>query len=101
MANLSSRFGASDEKIQALWNFEESDLFTDAERAAVRVAFKAGSLPNEVEAEDIEELKKYFDEGEIIEIVACETLATQVEDVAAEAAAKSIGPMGWEAGKHA
>ncbi len=112
MANLSSRFGASDEKIQALWNFEESELFTDAERAAVRVAFKAGSLPNEVEAEDIDALKKYFDEGEIVEIIACiclfgwlncwnETLATQVEGVAAEAATKSIGPMGWEAGKHA
>jgi uncharacterized peroxidase-related enzyme len=111
MSNLSTRFGASDEKIQALWNFEESDLFTDAERAAISVAFKAGSLPNEIEKEDIDELAIHFDEGQIIEIVACiclfgwlncwnETLATQVEDVAAEAAAKSIGPMGWEVGKH-
>ncbi len=112
MSNLSTRFGASDEKIQALWNFEESDLFTEAERAAIRVAFKAGGLPNEVEKEDFDELGKYFDEGEIIEIIACislfgwlncwnETMATQVEDVAAEAASKSIGPMGWEPGKHA
>lgn len=112
MSNLSTRFGASDEKIQALWNYEESDLFTDAERAAISVAFKAGSLPNEVDKEDIDELAKHFDEGQIIEIVACiclfgwlncwnETLATQVEGVAAEAAEKSIGPMGWEAGKHA
>jgi len=55
---------------------------------------------------------RFYDEGEIIEIVACialfgwlncwnETLATEVEDVAAEAAAKSIGPMGWAPGKHA
>lgn len=112
MSNLSTRFGASDEKIQALWNFEESELFTDAERAAIRVAFKAGTLPNEVEKEDIDALGEYFDEGQIVEIIACiclfgwlncwnETLATQVEDVAAEAAAKSIGPMGWEPGKHA
>ena len=69
MSNLSSRFGASDEKIQALWNFEESDLFTDAERTAISVAFKAGSLPNEVDKKDIDELGKYFDEGQIIEII--------------------------------
>ena len=36
MANLSSIYKASDEKIAALWNFDESELFTPAERAAVQ-----------------------------------------------------------------
>ena len=30
------KIGVSDEKIQHLWSFETSDLFTDAERAALR-----------------------------------------------------------------
>ena len=42
MANLSSIYSASDAKIAQLWEFESSDLFTDAERAALRVAWKAG-----------------------------------------------------------
>lgn len=112
MSNLSTRFGASDQKIQALWDFEQSDQFTDAERAAIRIAYKAGGLPNEVEREDFDALGEYFDEGQVIEIIACislfgwlncwnETMATQVEDVPAKAASESIGPMGWEPGKHA
>ncbi|WP_033073524.1 carboxymuconolactone decarboxylase family protein [Sphingopyxis sp. MWB1] len=112
MTNLSNRYGASDEKIQALWEFETSELFSDAERAAIRVAFKAGQLPNETTKEDIDALLEHFDEGEVIEIVACiclfgwlncwnETLATQAEDVAVEATSRILGGQGWEPGKHA
>lgn len=112
MTNLSSRYGASDEKIQALWEFETSDLFTEAERAAIRLAFKAGTLPNETTQADIDALLEHFDEGEVIEIVACvclfgwlntwnETLATQVEEVAADVTERILGDQGWERGKHA
>ena len=41
--------GVQDEKIQALWSFETSDLFDDAERAALRLAMAAGVTPNAVE----------------------------------------------------
>lgn len=112
MTNLSNRYGASEEKIQALLEFDTSPLFSDAERAAINLAFKAGQLPNETQQEDIDELLKYFDEGQVIEIVACvclfgwlncwnETLATQVEDVAAEITERIIGGKGWVRGKHA
>lgn len=111
MTNLSNRYGASDEKIQALLEFDTSPLFSSAERAAINLAFKAGQLPNETQQEDIDELLKYFDEGQVIEIVACiclfgwlncwnETLATQVEDVASEATSRILGAKGWTPGKH-
>ena len=45
------RAGASEEKIQAAFEFESSDLFSDAERAALRVALHAGMNPNAVEPE--------------------------------------------------
>ncbi len=112
MTNLSNRHGASDEKIQALLEYDTSALFSNAERAAISLAFKAGQLPNETTQQDIDELLKYFDEGQVIEIVACiclfgwlncwnETLATQVEDVAAAAANRILAAKGWEPGKHA
>ena len=49
------QIGVADEKIQALWSFEESELFTDAERAALRLALAAGATPNATTPEIIEE----------------------------------------------
>ncbi len=35
-----------DEKVQAFWSFEASDLISDAERAALSLALAAGTAPN-------------------------------------------------------
>jgi uncharacterized peroxidase-related enzyme len=112
MANLSSVYGVPDDKIAAIWNFDDSDLFTDAEKAALRLAFHAGSVPNTVEAEHFDELRKHFSDDEIVEIVASialfgylnrwnDTMATEMEDVPGRRAERAIGPAGWNAGKHA
>jgi uncharacterized peroxidase-related enzyme len=111
MANLSSVYGVPDEKIRAMWDFASSDLFSDAERAALRLAFHAGCVPNSVEQVHVEELKKHFSEDEIVEIVAAialfgylnrwnDTMATTMEDVPGTVADRTIGPAGWAAGKH-
>ena len=82
--------GVSQEKIEAVWTFEDSDLFTEAERAAINLAMKAGVIPNEASDEDFERLKAFFTENQIIEIVAVvamfgffnrwnTTLGTQIE----------------------
>ncbi len=111
MANLSSIYKASDEKIAALWEFERSPLFSAAERAAISLALKAGSLPNEANQADFDELAKHFDEGQIVEIVASialfgylnrwnDTMATELEAYPKEVAQRAIGPSGWNPGKH-
>ena len=111
MANLSSIYQASDEKIAKVWECETSGLFTDAERAALRLAMKAGTLPNDASQEDFSALKKHFDAGQIVEIVATislfgylnrwnDTMATQLEEYPAKVAERIIGPGGWNAGKH-
>jgi len=111
MANLSSIYKSSDDKIRAVWEFETSDLFSDAERAALRVAFKGAIVPNQVEEADFAELKKHFDEGQIVEIVASialfgylnrwnDTMATDLEELPADVAKRAIGVVGWEVGKH-
>ena len=90
---------------------EESELFTPAERAAVRLALKAAKQPNEATQADFDALKEHFDDGQIVEIVASialfgylnrwnDTMATELEPLAVEVAERTIGPVGWEPGKH-
>jgi uncharacterized peroxidase-related enzyme len=112
MTNLASIYRASDEKIRAVWDFETSPLFSPAERAALRLGYHAALVPNEATAADFDELKRHFDEGQIVEIVATialfgylnrwnDTMATALEPRAIEVASRAIGDMGWQAGKHA
>jgi len=112
MANLSRIYKASDEKIRAVWSFETSDLFSDAERAALRLALHGALVPNQVTQEDFDAVAQHFDEGEIVEIVASvalfgylnrwnDTMATDLEDYPREVAEQAIGSVGWEPGKHA
>jgi uncharacterized peroxidase-related enzyme len=112
MTNLASIYKASDEKIQAVWEFETSPLFSNAERAALRLGYHAALVPNEATAEDFAELKRHFDEGQIVEIVATialfgylnrwnDTMATQLEPKAIDVAERALSGVGWAAGKHA
>jgi len=61
--------GVDSAKIEAVWSYEDSDLFSDAERAAIRVAMKSGMSPNETTDEDFDQLNFHFNEDEIVEIV--------------------------------
>jgi hypothetical protein len=49
---------------------EKSPEFSDAKRAALRFAQAAGKAPNAVTDADFAELRRHFDEDEILEIVA-------------------------------
>jgi len=111
MANLSHIYKASDDKIAALLSFEESDLFSPAERVALNLAFKAGSIPNGAMQKDFDSLNEHFDDGQIVEIVASislfgylnrwnDTMATELEMFPAERAEQLLGEQGWTAGKH-
>ncbi|MEL6693537.1 MAG: carboxymuconolactone decarboxylase family protein, partial [Pseudomonadota bacterium] len=52
--------GVAQDKIDAVWSFEDSPLFTDAERAAINLAMKAGVVPNETTDADFDRLKWIF-----------------------------------------
>ena len=112
MANLAKIYKASAEKISAVWEFETSELFSDAERAALRLAYKGALVPNEVTADDFADAYRHFSEAEVVEIVASlalfgflnrwnDTMATELEDLPAGVAAQALGgSFGWEPGKH-
>ena len=103
--------GVSDEKIQAVWDFERSDLFSDAEKAAMRLALSAGAAPNATEPEHFVEMREHFSDIQIIEILAViavggylnrwnDTIATVTDQESIDFAEKVLKPIGWDAGKH-
>lgn len=111
MTNLAHIYDAPSDKIGALLDFEDSELFSDAEKAALNVAFKGGAVPNQARQEDFDRLAEHFTEGEVVEIVASialfgflnrwnDTMATTLEPLPAGRASDLIGAIGWQAGKH-
>lgn len=62
--------GVPEEKLAAIWEFETSEVFSDAERAALRVALTGGQCPSYARPEDIAELKRHFTPEQIVEIGA-------------------------------
>ena len=65
-ANSAQKNNVSAEKIQAVFEYESNDLFSDQEKAALRVAVHAGMVPNAVEAEHMSELSKHFSEKQAV-----------------------------------
>jgi len=67
---LARRHGWSDDQIQNLAEFRNRSDFTDAEKAALELAERATRDPHSVDDEFWAELRRYYDEGEIIELLA-------------------------------
>lgn len=112
MANLSKIYKASEEKIARVWEFETAECFSEAERAALRLAYKGALSPAQASQADFDAVYEYFDEGQVVEIVASialfgflnrwnDTMATELEELPADVAKDTLGgSFGWEAGKH-
>ncbi|MEQ1772635.1 MAG: hypothetical protein ABL891_02520 [Burkholderiales bacterium] len=103
--------GVADAKLAAIWDFRVSPLFSKAERAALELAIAASTQPNAVTDEHFAEMKRHWNEGQIVEIVAVisffgfmnrynDTMATPLEDEPIEVAEKHLAKQGWELGKH-
>lgn len=67
---MARRHGWSEEQINDLANFEKRNDFTAAEKAALRLAEHMTVDSHTVDDELWNELRKHYDEGEIIELAA-------------------------------
>ena len=103
--------GVETERIQAIWLYETSDLFNDAERAALDLVRAAAQSPNETTPEHFEELRKHWTSDQIIEILAVnclagwlnrwnDTIATVTDQESVDWATENLSEVGWQAGKH-
>jgi alkylhydroperoxidase family enzyme len=110
-AGGSLRSGIKEEKLDKVWEYQTSPLYTDAERVALDFAIAAASQPNAVTDELFERLKRHWSEGEIVEITALiayfgfmnrfnDTMATPLEEEPIHVAEKHIARHGWKLGKH-
>lgn len=108
----SERFGSTEERLNDVWNFENSKHFNDAEKAALSYARAAAMVPNEVDDEVSDNLRAHWDHGEIVEITAVialfgflnrwnDSMGSVLEDLPVQAGKKHLKNAGWEVGKHA
>ena len=109
--HVAERLGTAAAKVEAVWAFESSDRFTEAERAALALAQAAAEVPNRAGAAEFAEARRWFGEDEVMEIVAVvaffgflnrwnDTLATELEDAPRAFGEAHLADRGWEVGKH-
>lgn len=105
------RFGATPERLAAIWDYQRSPLFNDAEKAAFDFALAAACVPNCVSPEIGAALKTYWTADEIVEILGVialfgflnrwnDSMATTLEDIGISAGERNIASKGWTPGKH-
>jgi uncharacterized peroxidase-related enzyme len=110
-ADGAARLGIEQQKLDAVWDYQVSPLFSAAERAALDVAVAAGCVPNAVSDEMFMELRKHWSDEQIVEIVAVialfgflnrwnDTLATPLEEEPLDYGEKHLASQGWDAAKH-
>jgi AhpD family alkylhydroperoxidase len=111
-SHSAARLGVSEDKLAEMWSFETSELFTEAERAALRLAFHAGQVPNAATAEHFAAAKEHYSDDQVAAVVAVcslfgylnrwnDTMATELEEHPAGFGERVLGAQGWEVGKHA
>lgn len=105
------RYGASDDQLVNIWEYKTHPSFSEAERAALDLAIAASQVPNAVNDAIAENMRKHWDEGEVVEIMGVialfgylnrwnDSMGTQLEDPAADSAQEYLGKHGWNRGKH-
>lgn len=105
------RYGSEQDRLNHIWDYKTYGAFTDGERAVFDFAIAASQIPNAVDDDIAENMRKYWDDGEIVEILGVialfgylnrwnDTMGTQLEDPAAADGEKFLGKKGWTRGKH-
>ncbi|TVR88601.1 MAG: carboxymuconolactone decarboxylase family protein [Saprospirales bacterium] len=105
------RYGASREKLENIWDFHTHPAYSEPERAALEFALQASAQPGEVDEATGDNLRKYWNAGEIVELLGVislfgflnrwnDTAGTELEGPAKESAEKWLEKDNWTTGKH-
>lgn len=105
------RYGGNPGQLENIWEYRTHPAFSAAERAALDFAIAASNIPNAVDDRVAEELRKYWDEGEIVEMLGVislfgylnrwnDSMGTEMETGARESGEKYLSGRGWSVGKH-
>jgi len=103
--------GISREKLAAIWDYQSSPLYSDAERAALDFALAAGSVPNAVDETIMARMREHWSEDQIVEILGAvclygflnrwnDSMATDLEESPTAMGEAVLEKGGWTPGKH-
>ena len=105
------RYGAAQEQLDNIWEYKTHAAFSEAERAALDFSLAASMVPNAVDTKIKETLYKYWNEGEIVEMLGVislfgylnrwnDSMGTSLEEDAIDSGNKFLRKNGFEVGKH-
>lgn len=103
--------GIDQAKLDAIWDYQSSPLYTDAERAALDFALAAGSVPNGVDEAIMAPMRAHWSEDQIVEILAAvslygflnrwnDSMATDLEDTPRQMGERVLAQGGWDGRRH-
>lgn len=103
--------GVSQAKLDAIWEYRDSPLYNDAERAALDFALAAGAVPNAVDTEAMDHMKEHWSEQQIVQILGAvclygflnrwnDSMATDLEGAPRAMGERVLAKGGWTGGKH-
>ena len=103
------RYGASKNQLENIWDFRENKDFSKKEKIALEFSIAASSIPNGVDEDLSREIRKYWDDGEIVEMLGVislfgflnrwnDSMGTRIEEAAEKSGKKYI--KGWNPQKH-
>jgi uncharacterized peroxidase-related enzyme len=105
------RYGASEDQLTHIWDYKSHPSFSEAEKAALDFSVAASTIPNAVDETTAENLRRYWDDGEIVEITGVialfgflnrwnDTMGTTIEAGAVTSGTQYLSAHGWTGGKH-
>ena len=103
--------GISQDKLDAIWEYQDSPLYSEAERVALDFALAAGAVPNDVNTDLMERMKAHWTEEEIVQILGAvclygflnrwnDSMATDLEASPLAMGERVLAQGGWTGGKH-
>ena len=103
--------GIDQDKLDAIWVYQTSPLYTEAERVALDFALAAGAVPNQVDADLMSRMKQHWSEVQIVQILGAvclygflnrwnDSMATDLEDAPRNMGERVLAQGGWTGGKH-
>jgi len=103
--------GIEQQKLDAIWDYHDNPLYSEAERVALDFALAAGSVPNAVDAELMTRMKAHWSEDQIVQILGAvclygflnrwnDSMATDLEDSPRAMGERVLAQGGWTGGKH-
>ena len=105
------RYGAEQEQLDNIWEYQTHSAFSPAERAALDFSIAASTVPNGVDADIQTRLHEHWNDNDIVELLGVislfgylnrwnDSMATTLEEGAIASGESLLAHQGWCVEKH-